>query len=284
MTGPAVVIIAHDRPAHLQRLIRALDPLPIFLHIDANTPEGVHRQMTAGLPDRVVHLDRLPAGWARREVLDAELLGYRAALSHTDADHIIVLTGSDYPLVSTAVLSEQLAEQPDTTFAEATSLPYPEWGPLGGWDRFVMQRQWPWRRHRMMIPLPRRIPRGIRPTAGAQTKVICRADAHFVLRTLDSRPDLARFFSTCWIPDEVTVLSLLSSTRLGANPGPLAAHPWYIDWGPGRAASPRDLNESDFPQIALAARRMKAPVWFARKFGDSAEGLLDRIDTELRQS
>lgn len=277
-----MVLIAHDKPRHLRRLVESLAPLRIFLHIDANTDPALHAQMVEGLPERVVQLTRLSAGWARREVLDAELLGYRAALAQTDAEHIIVLTGACYPLVSMALLTEQLADHPGSSFVEAEPLPYPEWGPLGGWDRFLLWRQWPWHRRRVVVPLPRRVPHGVRPAGGAQTKIICRDDAEFVLCTLDSRPDLARFFRRCWTPDEVTVQSLLRSTRLGASTGELEHHPWHIDWGDGGVANPRELAEADFHLIVRAAHRHQPSAWFARKFTDDSGALLDRIDAELR--
>ena len=92
-TPAAVVLIAHDKPRHLARLVAALDGLPIFLHVDRNTPDELFHAMTDDLPDRVRLLPRLDAGWARFEVLAAELSGYRAAYQETDAEHIILGTG-----------------------------------------------------------------------------------------------------------------------------------------------------------------------------------------------
>lgn len=284
MSLPAVILIAHDKPRHLHRLVEALDPLPIFLHIDASIDAELHRRMVTGLPDRVVLLERLAAGWARREVLDAELLGYREALTHTDAEHLIVMTGACYPLVGIPFLVDQLAEHPGSTSAEAEPLPYDEWGVLRGWDRFIFWRQWPYRRHRIVVPLPRVTPHGLRPAGGAQTKIICRDDAQHVLRVLDSHPDLARYFRRCWTPDEVTVHSLLRSTRLGASSGPLQHHPWHIDWGDGGVPNPKRLTEADFHLIVRAAHRHQPAAWFARKFDDESGPLLDRIDAELRSS
>lgn len=286
MSVPAVVVVAHDKPRHLHRLVRALHPLPIFLHVDANTPEPVFGQMTAGLPPRVTLLDRIPAGWARREILHAELAGYRAALRQTDAEHIIVTTGADYPLVPTEELVAMLQQNPGRTFAEIEPLPFADWGVFGGYDRFLLLRQWPWRRRRMAVPLPRPLPAGIRAAGGSQTKIICRRDAEYVLGVWDSRPRLARFLDRCWIPDETAVPTLLHSRpQLDDDPTPrppTAPHPWHIDWGGGHVPNPRQLVMSDFDSLAAGANSRTRPVWFARKFGEDSGPLLDRIDRELR--
>ena len=61
----AVVILAHDKPGHLHRLVNALDGLPVFLHIDAGTSPKMHKEMTDGLPQRAAaHLLWLGQFWA----------------------------------------------------------------------------------------------------------------------------------------------------------------------------------------------------------------------------
>ena len=69
----AVVILAHDKPGHLHRLVKALDGLPIFLHVDAGTSPEMHHEMTDGLPQRVRLLPRVSSGWASFGLVEAEL-------------------------------------------------------------------------------------------------------------------------------------------------------------------------------------------------------------------
>src|SRR5688572_24210083 len=97
----ACVILAHTDPTHVRRLIDALAPFPVVLHCDRSTPAHVFADMTRDLPDRCVVLERQSTGWAKWENVSAELEGFRAALA-TGATHVAVLTGSDYPLASTA--------------------------------------------------------------------------------------------------------------------------------------------------------------------------------------
>lgn len=282
-------MVAHDNPAQLHRLIEAVAPLPVFLHVDGSTPDELHAEMTDGLDrSRVRFLPRLRAGWARYEVLAAELTGYRVALAETDAEHLILLTGTDHPLVSTDTLIEVLGGHQDQSFGDIFPLPASHWGPLNGYDRFIVP-QFPWRKHRLALPIPRRIPRGLVPAGGSQSKILCRRHAELVLRVLREHPRLRGFFRRCWTPDEVAIPSILMSPEFGGHwfdesvPGGPVFH---IDWGnePGRKPnkSPRWLDQTDLPVLADAAHRPGVPVLFARKFDDAAAEVVARIDAEQR--
>lgn len=280
---PAAVIVAHSEPRQLKRLIDALTPWPVFLHIDARTGPETYGAMTSGLPSNVELLPRLPAGWARYEVFAAEREGYRAALRSTDARHIIALTGSDYPLASQQRICEVLAAHHGKSFAKVQPLPIEGWGIGRGYDRFWFPQR-PWRRHRLLAPIPRRIPRELLPGGGSQMKILSRRHAALVVDVLDERPDLLRFFRHCWIPDEVVIPTLLLSDRFGAHwPAEAAGfHPWYIDWGKQPTKSPRWLTTEHLTELAEAAARPDSPALFARKFSDTSDRLVGAIDAQLR--
>ncbi len=281
-TPLAVVVLAHDRPATLHRLVAALDPYPVFLHVDAATDEATHAALTAGLPDRVRLLPRLRTGWASVGLVAAELTGYRAALEQTRAGHVALLSGTDYPIRSAADIAARLAQAGERSLVSFHDLPYARWGLLRGYDRFVF-RQRPWRRHRLLSPVPRRWPADVRPAGGSQMKVLSRRHARRLVDALRTRADLRRYFEGVWIPDEVLVPSILTSPAFSPDwAGEVAAgEPWFMDWGEGAQQSPRWLGAADFAAIAAAAGRADGPL-FARKFGADAGPLLDRIDIQLR--
>lgn len=281
---PAVVLVAHDKPRHLQRLLAALAPLPVFLHIDANTHDELHKEMTSGLGDHVRLQPRLAAGWARFEVLEAELEGYRAALAQTDARHLILATGADYPLASVDTIVQRLAANPDRSYAEVFPLPIREWGLMRGYDRFLFRSR-PWRGHRLAWPVPRPLPRGLRPAGGSQTKILSRRHAQLILDVLDDRPELLRWFRRCWTPDEVLIPTLLLSEQLGARwaeQGSSLPHPWYIDWGDAPTKNPRWLGLGDLEALRSAADRPEVPAMFARKFAEDSLDLVAAVDAQLR--
>jgi len=282
---PAVVILAHAYPQHLHRLIAALQPLPVFLHVDAATPEAVLAAMLDDLPETVRLLPRQKTGWASYGLAEAEVSGYRAALAQTDADHVVLCTGSDYPLASADQIVATLEGYAGLSWAEIDALPIKDWGPLRGYDRFLWRNRVRERR-RAWSPIPRPWPKGLRPAGGSQLKILARHHAERLLGVIDERPDLVSYFHEVWIPDETLVPSLLSSPFSGIDvsrelvDGPSA---WFIDWGSKPSSSPRWLGTDDLPALA-AARRRSTPALFARKFDESATEVLDAIDAELRVS
>lgn len=285
---PAAVVVAHDDPPQVRRLLAALAPLRVFLHVDANSSDEVARAILAGQPERVVALPRIRSGWAHRGILDAEIMGYRAALAETDAEHIVLCTGADYPLQSTRRIVELLDRHRGLSFGDISALPIEHWGPLRGYDRFIA-KQFAWRQHRIPLPAFRRIPHQVVPAGGAQNKILSRRHAQLVVDALVGDDALRRFFRTCWIPDEVAIPSILFSPLLGGDwlEASVPCQPlWHINWGrrPGvkPPKSPRWLAMSDLPAIREAASRPGIPALFARKFSSSHRSLVEAIDAELR--
>ncbi|MFZ6993539.1 beta-1,6-N-acetylglucosaminyltransferase [Curtobacterium sp. RRHDQ66] len=281
-TVPACIVLAHEDPAHVRRLVEALDPFPVFLHCDARTPEAVFRAMTDGLPDRVSVLPRIRTGWAKWENVEAEVSGYRAALDMTDASHIAVLTGSDYPLADAAEITGLLAAHREQSFLAVHPLPFPAWGRDGGVAR-LRYRHWAWRKTMLRLPVPRRMPRDVVFAGGSQLKVLARHHAAAVVDVVDRRPDLVRFWRRSWIADETFVPSVLSSPAL--TPGFADEHVphslWWIGWDGTAMKSPPWLTIADAGR--LLERRtgsdVDLPHVFARKFStERSADLLEVVD------
>ncbi|MBC7724581.1 MAG: hypothetical protein H7146_07515 [Burkholderiaceae bacterium] len=285
-TPPALacVILAHTDPEHVHRLIAALDPFPVFLHIDARVSPTVASAMTAGLPHRVTLLPRIDTGWARWENVAAEVAGYRAALATTGASHIALLTGTDYPLASSTEIAELLAAHRGRSMALIHPFPHPHWGQNGGYSR-LRYRHWAFGKRMLRLPLPRRIPAGVVPAGGSQLKVLARGHARAVVDVLDAEPRLVRFWRRSWIPDETFIPTVLSTPRFVPDfaAGNVATDLWWIGWDNTARKSPPWLGSDHIPAV-LARRRWAAqllPNLFARKFSTAHSGeILDAIDAQ----
>ncbi|UFU12935.1 beta-1,6-N-acetylglucosaminyltransferase [Curtobacterium sp. C1] len=279
---PACVVLAHQDPAHVRRLVEALDPFDVFLHCDVSTPESVYRAMVDGLPDRVRLLPRIRTGWARWENVVAEVAGYRAALDGTDATHVAVLTGSDYPLADAAEIRATLEAHREDSFVATFPLPDPLWGRDGGLAR-LRYRHWAWRKHMLRLPIPRRLPSGVVLTGGSQLKVLARRHATAVVDAFDGRPELVRTWRRSWVADETFVPTVLATPAL--TPGFADEHVqhslWWIGWDDSRRKSPPWLGTADAGRV-LERRTVPdggLPHLFARKFStERSTELLDLID------
>ncbi|WP_448614646.1 beta-1,6-N-acetylglucosaminyltransferase [Modestobacter sp. URMC 112] len=282
----ACVVLAHDDPRHVRRLIDSLDPFPVFLHCDARTPGSVFEQMTAGLPDRVQVLPRRSTPWAGWGLVAAELDGYRAALATTRASHVALLSGSDYPVRSSRDIARLLGPLAGRSVTWSNDMPIAGWELGGGLLRLRFSYA-PWRKHMLLLPVPRPLPSGVVPAGGSQSKVLARSHAQALLRVVDQRPDLPRRWRRTWIPDETFVYSVLHSPALvpGWRAEHVPASAWFIRWPDASVKSPPWLGMADLPELrrALDDEERCRTLMFARKFGTAADtAVLDEIDRSLR--
>lgn len=294
----AVVVLAHNDPQHVRRLIGALPDLPIFLHCDAKSPPGVATAMYAGAAGRVFPVPAGRTSLASWSLVEAELRGVREALRHTAARYIVIASGADYPLVGVPELADGLERWGDRSYIRNAPIPYRPWdtlrNPDGGLWR--LQHRFLSRRDEILyvkgvplrLPLRRAIPDDLKLRASSQWKIYCRRDAESLVRAVERRPDLIRFWRTTLVPEESFVASMLSSPAVtGGEPLPLCrTDAWYIKWQTNSSSHPEWLVEGDFPILEQRTRRAEgAPTWFARKFSTGkSSSLLDRIDGSLRRA
>jgi hypothetical protein len=286
--GPAFVVLAHKQPAQVARLAARLAPYPVHLHVDGGLPDAAFAAFAAAVRDagNVGLLPRHRSRWASWGLVAAALEGLRAALSAQPApSHVMLLSGQDYPLRSADAIGAFFRAHRETSFLPHWSLPNRMWGRFGGMDRLRMP-QWPFRGRRLALPLPRRLPRGIRPYGGSMYWALSAAAGHEVLATCARRPELARFYRRTWIPDEMFVPTLVMNSDARAEVADEALT--YIRWPQqgGRHPALLDAGELDALRAAAAGPsdvggRARAKL-FARKFDQAvAPEILDRVDAEL---
>jgi hypothetical protein len=286
----AAVVLAHDDPAKVRRLIAALDGVDVFLHCDTKTPPDVARQILSDVGPQVQAVAQRRTDRSSWSLVEAELAGLELALERSRAEHLIVMSGSCYPLLAVPDLEDELAGWRGLSRLELNPMPYRGWdtpyNPDGGLWR--LRRRYVTVRGQIVrvggIPartFRRPIPPELCPHASSNWKILARHHAAALLRVLGERPDLLRFWSTTFIPVETCAASILRSPPLVGRVAEEVRddHPWYIDWGPGpRTRHPLWLTGQDL-QALVAAR---GPKLFARKISSREVALLDRIDEDLR--
>lgn len=289
---PAIVVLAHTAPRQVRRLVDIFDQHQIVLHCDAKAPPALFAEMTQGLPDRVLVAPRRDSRLACWSLVAAELECLRIALAQTQAEHIAVISGSDYPLVEPGRLGELLAARTGQSWIRTDPMPYRPWDSRffhdGGLWR--MKFHFPTRHGQLIlvagkpvfVPIRRRIHRDLEPTASEQWKIFCRADALAVLALVDSRRDLLRFGRSCYTPDESFIASLLASPRLFPDRPLPQGEPgaWLVNWPrEGRQHHPDWFTAEDIPALRGRLAAMP-PKLFARKFdpndGNRVVGLVER--------
>jgi hypothetical protein len=302
----AAVVLAHADPSMVRRLVGALDGLDVFLHCDRKAPDAYVHEMTAGAGGRVQLVPRRRTSWASWSLVEAELRGLEMALARSRAEHLIVLSGTCYPLVTIPELEDELADWRGLSRLRLVPLPHAGWNtprnPDGGMWRF-RRRFVSIRGHTVFVgsvPLRtfrRAVPPQLRLHASSQWKIYARRHAEALLRVLNERPDILRFWRTSFVPDEACAATILRSPALvGSIVEEIRDDlPWYINWGEGLTDHPIWLGEHNFVELSAARWAPRRPPeesarstddryrkLFARKVSSREPRLLDRIDQELR--
>jgi hypothetical protein len=278
----AFVILAHQRPRQVLRLIDRLGDVPTFLHVDNAARHEVFDALAWGAErrDRVHLLPRKRTGWAGWGIPEATLNGLNAAYAH-GARHAVVLSGQDYPLVPPGAIQAFSGRNPDTSFMASWELPTPMWGRRGGLERIRYWHQ-PIRGHRFRIPIPRRLPRGITPYGGSAWSMLSRRAIEDVQRFSARRPDVVRFYRHTWIPDEMFIHTALLNSHTEGHI--VNENLWFMDWDDD-VKHPRVLRTGDSEALLEAAgdeSEVGGPArakLFARKFDAAADSeVLDVLD------
>ena len=268
-----------------------------FIHVDEKTPSDIYAEMTEPLSSlsNIFFLDRHRCTWGGFGHVLATLKGLGALEDErAEFDYVILLTGQDYPVKSTADIQGFLRASAGLSYMDYFPLPRPEWPGNGGLDRlnhwhfypFGRHMEYPvkspWRFHQLnllwnqvidAIPVERSLPNGLRPFGGSSYWCLSRECVEYINQFLCRNTWYVRWFKHTWVSDELFFQTILLNsslkTRLVNN------NLRYIQWSRG-SPSPDVLSAMDFDNLA------RTDKLFARKFdGTIAPKILDLIDQQL---
>lgn len=118
---PAFLVAAHTDPPMLARLVAALSPHPVVVHLDRKARIAPFRRALARVDSAHVQWvqDRIRVNWAGYSAVRAtlRLLEYGVRLTEPD-DHLVLLTGQDLPLVPVDRIVAGLAEHRGRQFIQ----------------------------------------------------------------------------------------------------------------------------------------------------------------------
>ncbi|MGZ4304527.1 MAG: beta-1,6-N-acetylglucosaminyltransferase [Solirubrobacteraceae bacterium] len=286
----AYVVLAHQRPAQVVRLVeRLLGPdICVFIHVDARADHHVFAEIQRELKtvSSAHMLPRVRCRWGGWGIVDAVLLGLRVALdAQDDFEHFVVASGQDYPLMPSGTILNFLRANAGRSFVAHWPVPSPLWGSDGGCERV---RYWhaSIRGRKVRLPFRRRYPPGLRPFGGSLYLTLARRAAMHVVEYGDRRPDVLRFHRHVWIPDELYVPTVLLNSEHAQDV--IGENLWHIEWPPAKSKHPDVLTREAMPRLrqsAISASDFgggaRRKLW-ARKFDTAVDGnVLDLIDQEL---
>ncbi|HEY0603904.1 MAG TPA: beta-1,6-N-acetylglucosaminyltransferase [Herpetosiphonaceae bacterium] len=269
----AYLIVAHDQPRHLGRLIRALDDEHsyFFIHVDAKVPS---EPFAAAVPQqaKIVFLPNpVAVEWGRLSVVQAILNLVQTAVASGHAfRYYTVLSGSDYPIKHRREIAARL-QTSDRQFMRI--------------DRRLPGEQ-PYR--------VKCLPDGkyygdLTAYHGSMYWSLTAGCVHFMLEFLRANPGYLDLHEFVFPPDEIFFHSLVKHSPFAAaithdfSDGIYPDHTHhgnhFIDWEGRRPRDYLTLDERDFDAL------LRSDALFARKFDEhTSSSLLDLLDTHIHDA
>lgn len=284
------VVLTHDRPPQIQRLIERLNAMfehpPIVCHHDF----GQCPMPIDGFAHNVSFVPSLATRWGTFSLVEAAIRAIQAMFRDGGPDWFVLLSGADYPIKSAATIRGALAASEFDahiahTFVGLEQEPSEGFARLGHW-RYRTARLFPAvRRDRVRGAvrfLDLRRPWLASPLLPFSSTQHCyagefwfcanRRAAQYIVDYHATHPALAEHYRNVPIPEESYFQTVLvNAPGLEVHNDDLR----YIDWSNG-GHHPKVLTHEDLPRV------LAAPDHFARKVDLARHpDLLDALDRAL---
>src|SRR4030095_16586723 len=293
----AYIVLAHDPPNHLGRLLRALDTpwssSPV--HIDRKADISLFRQALSPGGVRPL-IRRIEIAWEDYSVVEAIVLLMRGALSVTPtADYFVLLSGSCYPLRSNEYIRSFLQARHGPSFSSVVRMPCPEAGkPL---DRLTKYKPYAARTvgnrlrqlyvsqlHALGLMSPvqdyRPYLRPLQPFGGSTWWALTHEACAHALRFIDRERRGIRLYPYRSHAGESLLPTIVGNSAYMSTVVPNFT---YADWSAG-GRHPAEISAAHVSAFRDARRIMCDDAYgprealFARKFPDHSEQLVQSID------
>jgi hypothetical protein len=289
----AYLILAHNTPKHVQRLVSALSTSSssFFIHVDRKSSLAEF----AGIRGDVhFTAKRVSVFWGDFSQVEAILVLIRAALADRRGfDRFVLLSGADYPIRPAAYLEAFFASNPDKEFINLVQMPSEAASkPISRLTRYWLRPSTPrpLRAVQRLLMIARVLPRNrdykacfgdLVPYAGSTWWALSRGACEQIVGFADRETKVARFYRNTHCPDESFFQTVLGNSSFRTK---VARNITYTDWSAG-GRSPANLSEKHIP--ILQAHPSADDVYgagqllFARKFTDDSGDLVAVLDREV---
>lgn len=132
------LILVHKNPPQLKRLINSLwnSKCLFFVHVDAQYNRNLFIEIFgAEMLRRIFFIDQITTPWGGFGLVKATLNGISKIVTQNKVDYIVLLSGQDYPIKNSQIISNYLEENFDRIFISHSPIPRKEWY-MGGINRF----------------------------------------------------------------------------------------------------------------------------------------------------
>lgn len=289
----AYLVLAHEHPQHLRRLVGALSSSSsaVFIHLDQKS----RLEDFSSVAGSSVHMarERVPVYRYHFSHIEAAMILLRMALADDRRfDYLVLLSGTDYPLQSAHYIEDFLESHRGTEFMNIVPIPCEAAGkatwrlttykPNPGAPRIVRSARRLLAKAGVISTQRDYEPHleGLTPYGGSEWWALTRSSCSHLLDFFDRCARVVDFFEHVHCPQESFYQTVLGNSPHKAN---MTRNLTYTDWT-GGGASPAWLTEEHVEFFGSTARVTVDDVYgagevlFARKFSDRSEHLVERLD------
>ncbi|MFC1550421.1 beta-1,6-N-acetylglucosaminyltransferase [Candidatus Neomarinimicrobiota bacterium] len=296
----AYLILAHQSPEHLIRLIHALNKtdahVDFFLHIDAKSDRSKFHKISLTFENVRILKKPVKIFWGGFSIVRATILLMQEALQHSKFDRMVLLSGCDYPIKPNAEIMSFFQQHPDEQFINIVQMPHKK-RPISRLTKYHFEggthRNWFIRgrlKNKINIWLAKhsynrnykKYLKNNVPYAGEQWFSFTRSCVKLILKSIDNSQKLVNFYKNTYVPDEMffhTILMNLNPPQI-VNPGLV-----FCDWWQPYPPYPAIICNKHIERFKKGQFREdiygQKQRFYARKFDGKTFSILDRIDQEL---
>jgi hypothetical protein len=293
----AYLVLAHENPHHLRRLIAALHSpgASFIIHVDAKSAMSDFEEVRNS-PG--VHLcsKRIPVYWGDFSQVEAILLLLRESVRRQGFDRYVLLSGSDYPVQPPSYVYTFFARHPDIEFINCVAMPNVAVGKAMSRLTTFRHRDTDSPARRLLrrgLVMARMLPRerdpvtglhGLKPYAGSTWWAVTHRAVEHILDFTDAQPDIVRFFHNVVCADESYFQTVLGNSPLRTR---FRRNVTYADWS-GGGSSPAYIGAKHLARFREPGPLLqhdgygRGEYLLARKFSDSRADVVDELDRILR--
>jgi hypothetical protein len=298
----AYIILCHKNPAQVARLVSRLyyPCCHLFIHVDKRVAARpfVENFSLAVPPACLTYIkNRVVCRWGDFSVTQASLNALNEAYtSDFQADLYVLLSGQDYPLVSTTVMLDWFEQHAGDSYLFHHGID-PQLNPylterLTAYTllhRPNRQISYPYKgnsaRQKLLsrlvkvsglFPLPRVVPGGLTPYFGSNWLRLAPDALDYLLRAVKANPSLKRYFRWSLVPEEFLFHTVLMNGPDSIRQRIQNTSLTFTHWDRPLELYPTPLTKSDFPAL------MNSGCFYGRKFDiDHDSEVLDWIDQKI---
>jgi len=289
----AYLILAHNTPHHMKRLIKSLssDSSSFFIHLD----KKVHNKEFLGIEGNNVCFtqERVPVFWGDFSQVEAILVLLRTAFyDQRKFDRFVLLSGADFPLRSAANIEKFFLTNKNKEYINLVEMPSVAVGkPI---SRLTTYKLRPGdgkiinTAKKVLIKigiLPckrdyRKFLLDLTPYGGSTWWALTREAVDYILRFIHEKPQVVHFFKNTVCPDEAFFQTILGNSDHKLR---IVGNLTYTDWSAG-GQSPANISEKHLVFFKSTSHFGEREMLFARKFTDDSENLVSMLEDQVRET